>query len=240
MEIIINKKTYVLKNVNNSRRNFFATHILPSYNYQKENFDKFISDIQKELAEKHKINQSIEQVKFNFFKELSKNLNRSVWTFLKDEDKKEIGVESNLNIEKEELIKFIEWVCSKIKAYSDYVSGKSNDKTKEDSEAIYSFLSKSFGWTFDQIKEMDELELLKAVEQAIELKKREQVENINSAALAGAYAGGSKKAKTEIDKLNRNLSNKEGMKKLIRENPNLEMKNELTREQLKAIMESGN
>jgi hypothetical protein len=86
--------------------------------------------------------------------------------------------------------------------------------------------------------EMDELQLLKALEEAIQLKKSEQIEQINSNALAGAYASGSKKAKNEIDKLNRKLSSDRNLKKLIKSNPKLEMKNELTREQLQKIMDA--
>lgn len=240
MEIVINKKTYQLKNVNAPRKHFFATYILPNYNYQKNNFEEFLLEIQKELVKNHKINQSIEQIRYNFFRELSKNLNKSIWMFLDSEAKKEIGIESNLDVSKQEMIKFIEWVCEKIRKYAEYVGPQSNKSKGEDVEVIYSFLAKEYGWSLDEMKEMDELEVLKALEQAIELKKRDQADNINSAALAGAYAGGSKKAKTEIDKINRNLVRDKGIKNLIKNNPNLEIKNELSREQLQQLINRGN
>lgn len=234
MELILNNKTYTLRNINSERRQFFVNHILP--NYQIENEDEFFSEIQKSLQTNHKIEKPLDQIKKDFFKQFGKILNQSIWMFLFPEDKKELGIVENINVSKDESVKFINWLCNFIKKYTSYVGSTSSKSKSEDIETILSFVSSIYGWTFDEMKEMDELELLKAVEQAIEIKKKNQIEQINSNALAGAYASGSKKAKTEIDKLNRNLNKENQIREIKKVNPEFKMKNELSRDQLEKLM----
>ena len=239
MELVVNKTTLQLKEINTERRHFFVVNVLSNYNHNEENFDVFIEKTKQELEKTHNIKLSNEKVKEKFFTQFNEKLQTTIWLFLKEEDKKTIGTIENLDVEQDQIQKFIEFGCIKIKEYSDYVkvvSGKQTP-TSEDIYAIYSYLSKSYGWTFDYIKDMDELQLVKALEQAILNDKKENVNNINNQALAASYASGNKKAKSQVDSLFRKLSTEINVKNLMKTNPDLQVKNELTREQMQKIME---
>jgi len=176
MEIVINNKTYVLKPVNADRRVLFSTCVLPFYD--KETLTNEQS------------------------KEFEKNVTLVLWDFLKDEDKKEIGVKENFEIEIEELGKFINWVSEKIKEYCDFIklnNGEESSST-EKTETIFAFIAKQYGWTFDYIREMDEIELYKSLKEACSLANKENTVNIG--ALVGAFSAGSKQAKRKIDEMN--------------------------------------
>jgi len=68
--------------------------------------------------------------------------------------------------------------------------------------------------------------------------KKDNINNINSQALANAYASGSKKAKSQIDTLSRKLTTEINVKKLLKTNPNMEVSHEITREQMAKLMET--
>lgn len=237
MELFINNTTYTLRTLNAERRQLFVDKVLVNYNFQAKNFDEFAELVRIELEKTHNLKMTVVQVKNNFFKNHLKNIKDVIWEFLKAEDKKDIGKAENIEIEVEDAKKFIEFICEKIRIYADYVKVNNSRAEKEDIHTIYSYLSRTYGWTFEEIKEMDELELTKAIEQAVILNKKENVDQINSVALAGAYAGGNKKAKSQIDKINKSLTTEINVRKLKRTNPELKMKNELTREQIQKIMD---
>lgn len=233
MYIIINAKTYRLKELNAIRKNLFVEKILQNYNFNKD-FDAFVADAQKEIFEKYQIKVSLEKIKKDFFKEYDKAIHLVIWDFLKDEDKKEIGVWQNLNIEPEEKIKFIELVCAKIREYANLI--KSDNGVKTDIMTIYTYIAKTFGWHIEDIKEMDEITLLKVLEEAIDLNKKERAENVNLSALATAYAGGNKSAKSQIEKINREANKvKIDYKKmeLTQKAP------DLSRDEIKRLMRNG-
>ena len=236
MEIIINKSTYTLKAVNSTRRQFFVDNVLSNYNYQAADFDTFLEETQKVLKEKHGKNLSLEEVSKQFFKQYNSNLFASIWSFLNPEDKKELKLLGNIDVTKQELTSFIEWVSSKIKAYANYA--KKSEGGKEDPEVVYSYLSRCYGWTFDHIRDMDELELLKAIENAVLITKRENVVSINNQSLAGAYVSGNKKAKNQIDQINRELTSKTDMETIKKVNPG--MKASTSRDQIRKIMGAQN
>lgn len=206
MEIIINGKSCELKLVNAERRIFFANNVLSIYNYEAANFNDFLKETQKILNDTHKLKMSIEDVEKNFFKHYTSSVINSLWTFLNPDDKSFLKQKNNIKLEESEIKKFIEWCCSKIKGYAAYVN--KNSGGSQDAYEVYSYLARVYGWSFEQIKEMDELELSKAIENAVEISERENVTSINSQALAGAYAGGSKKAKTQIDSINKKITTK--------------------------------
>jgi len=237
MELIINKATYTLKEMNAPRRQFFVDNVLSHYNYEAKDFDSFIKLIQDELLNKYQITKSILQVKQDFFKQFSLKLHLTIWQFLNPRDKKELKTADNLDIEQVELQKFIETNCAKIKEYSEYVKTIPSDGIVEDINAIYSYIASTYGWSLNDIKEMDELELLYCLEQAIILNKKKNIEDVNIQSLAGSYVSGSKKAKSQIDKMSSQLKNEILEKQLQKNNPTLQMKNELTKEQLRQIME---
>ena len=238
MELIINDSTYTLKSVNAERRIIFVEKVLSIYNYQSKNFESFLKETQKILKEKYKLDMSLEKVESNFFKNYSQSVHYSIWTFLTPEDKKQLKNINNLDISQNEIQKFIEYICNKIKEYSSYIKKNHKKTADEDIHSVYSYLSRAYGWTFDQIKEMDELELMKAIENAVDILEKENASNINSHALASAYGSGNKKAKTQIDSINRRLSMKNKMKNAN----NVEPKDNttLSREDIKKIMEAEN
>ncbi len=52
---------------------------------------------------------------------------------------------------------------------------------------------------------MDELQLVKAIENSVKINEREAAAKINIHALAASYARGGKKAKQQIDKINKKI-----------------------------------
>lgn len=235
MEIIINKKTFVLKELNSQRRKFFSDFVLPFYNYQKSQLEIHLSEIKNQLEEKFKTKKTVEQIKKDFFKEFLNALNLSLWQFIKDEDKKYIGTIKDLDLTIENYKLFIDTICFKIEEYIKFIGNTKEDVKNTNVESIYAYISNFYGWTFDQIKEMDEIQLLKSIEEAITINKRKKLEDINTNALGSAFGSGSKKAKTQIDKLQREFKKDENIKELKRNNPNLKVKNELSIEQLKKL-----
>ena len=179
-KVIINEKTYILKTVNRHRRELFVNCILPYYK-----LEKLSSEQNKQLYD---------------------NCLASLWDFLKDEDKKDIGIRNHLKISDDELAKFVNYVCEKITEYSEYVklnNGREDKPVIESEEKILAFVAEKFGWTFEHMREMDELDLLKAVKEASDISKKENLNKINTEALVGAFSSGSKQAKRKIEELNR-------------------------------------
>jgi hypothetical protein len=193
MELKINKTTYTLKNLNAERRAFFTNSVLSHY--------KTIHS--KEVSDKERGAAVVEQ---------SKSILELVWMFLFRSDKKGLRDKFLMKIEADDLVKFITTLNAKLKEYSNYINQTSQGVNKtEDSTEIYAFLSKEFGWTFEHIKEMDELELVKAIEKAIKLKKLSQANLINSNALVAAFGAGSKQAKRAIDNMNSDIRSDESL-----------------------------
>jgi hypothetical protein len=74
--------------------------------------------------------------------------------------------------------------------------------TTEKTEAIFAFMAKQYGWTFDYMREMDELELYKSLKEACNLSNKDNLNKVNIGALVGAFSSGSKQAKRKIDEMN--------------------------------------
>ena len=193
MELILNDRTYVLKNVNSERRFWVLKNILS-------------------LLE-GKVEGNIE-----FRLSLKKKVQEGIWLFLKPEDKKELGTVKDLKVKESTCLIFIQHVSEKIKQYCEYVKkesfGKRSNCQNEDLESIYAFLAKQNSWTKEYIREMDELDLLKSIKEAIKLKKRNVREKINHESLVAAFASGSKQAKRSIDKMNLDAQREEFYKKI--------------------------
>lgn len=190
MEIVINKRTYILKSVNTNRREAFLQFALPYYENNERTNEQ---DIQ-----------------------FAKNVCLSVWSFLKDEDKKEIGLKDNLGVEVSELENFISWILAKIKDYNDFVQMNSGEEgtAPEKTETIFAFVAKQFGWTFEYMQEMDELTILKALQEVCKLQKKDDLNKINIESLVGAFSAGSKQAKRKIDEINNEAKSDERAKQM--------------------------
>lgn len=235
MELIINKTTYVLKPVNIERKETFIQLVLKNYNPDCENFYSFIDEVQQILEKEHNLKMTKERVKINFFKEHLNNVMFCLWQFIKDEDKKELKSINELNVEQDQIVKFIEYVSREIKKYCEYV-GESKNNEKEDIYYIYSYLSNYYGWSFEVLKEMDSLELYKAIENSILITEEQSINTINSQALGSALGNGNKQAKNQLDR----IQNRIKTKKFLKNNPKFEMKKELSREQIAEFMRASN
>jgi glycine cleavage system H lipoate-binding protein len=186
MELKINKITFTLKNLNAERRLFFIKNILTPH--AKINSKDITKEEKPKLIAKQA--QSIIDL---------------VWMFLPAQDKKELKDKSLMKIEAEDFAYFLKTLDEKLKSYSDFVKNEGDNEKGVITEIseVYAFLSKEFGWTFDYIKEMEEIELLKAVKQAIKIKKDRQRSVLNNNVLAGAVVAGNKKAHKTYSDINK-------------------------------------
>ena len=185
MELKINRTTYTLKNLNADRRQFFVKNVLGLHN-------KIYSE------------DTPKKEKNNLIKEQAENVLKLVWMFIDPIDKKDLKDKHLMRIESEDYSYFLKRLNQKLEEYSNYLKTEApqEQSVSQDITEVYAFLSKQFGWTFDYMKEMDELELLKAIKQAIKIQKTDQLNRINNNALVAAFGAGSKKAKRAIDDIN--------------------------------------
>lgn len=196
MEIIINNKTYILKSFNYIRRGHFINNVLSFYGDNLEKTQEFYNTYQHHLL-------------------------KCIWLFIKDEDKKDIGTLEKLEVSQEQQGNFVNYCNDKITKYAEYIQEQStNGAEKVDSyENIFAYLSKNYGWTFDYINEMDEIDLSNAIKEAINLNKKELLKDVNIQSLTGAFSQGSKQAKKQIDKMNKENEREEMEKRQSKEPP---------------------
>ena len=232
MEILLNKDIYCeLKDFNSQRRQFFVENILSFFDPSiSKDFDNFIEQTKNLLKKDYGLDLTTEEVTSKVFKDFSDKVNAAIWSFLKTEDKRLIKKPENIEVTEEEAGRFINWGSEKIIEYTALVKKHSKESKKEDVANIYAYLARKFGWTFEHMREMDEIDLIKALERAIEQERREFAQSANSTALATAFVKGSKEAKAQLDKINKELSKKntdgDGAKPV----------NNLTRAQIMKIM----
>jgi accessory colonization factor AcfC len=193
MELIINNIPYTLKKFNTERRAFYVQNILSQ---NKIIYSNQSDQASKDIAAKKQVESIIDLV----------------WLFLNPQDKKELKNKSLLKIESDEYAKFLKNLNKKLQEYLEYLKSENSfneSNIKQDVNEIYAFLSNQYGWTFDYIEEMDELEMLKAIKEAIKIRKQNELNKINRNALIAAFGAGSKKAKKAIDDLNREAKQEE-------------------------------
>lgn len=197
MELKINKITYTLKNLNAERRFFFVKKILSVHSKIHH----------KDTPEKEKSKLTIEQ---------AQSVVDLVWMFLHPQDKKELRDASLMKIEAIDYGNFLKILSKKLEDYSAYIKTQSpnQDDRPQDINQVYAFLAKEFSWTFEFIQEMDELELLKAINEAINLKKISGISQINNNALVAAFGAGSKSAKKAIDDMNKEVKREEMLEQM--------------------------
>lgn len=208
MYIVINKTTLKLKPFNTSRRQIFVNNILSNYN--GNGFDNQIELIQQEIQRVYGVKISKEKAQKDFFREFGNMIIKTIWEFLKDEDKKEIGIIGNLKVGEEEKIKFIEYYSKKTKELQEY-SDQSGERT--DPLTIHTFIAKHLGRSVEEIAEMDEILIIRILKEIVDLMQQERVDNINLSALATAYANGNKSAKSQINKLQNEIKRNKSYKK---------------------------
>ena len=197
MELKINKTIYTLRNFNTERRVFFIQNVL--------NLHYKIYSKETPQAEKN-----------NLIKNQAGSIQDLVWMFLFPQEKKELRDKSLMKIEVEDYTLFLKALNEKLKEYSDYVKAESHNEggVKQDISEVYAFLSKEFSWTFEHIREMDELELLKAIKEAIRIKRTNRINQINNNVLVAAFSAGSKKAKRAIDDINNEVKQEQRIEQM--------------------------
>lgn len=235
MELLINDTLRELKSINSKRRSLFVQNVLSFFPPEGVTEEQHKKKVAEEFRKKQEI--SDDEFEFEFFKSFGEALNASIWSFLRSEDKKEIKKPENLDVSKEENTKFIAWLSKHIEVYAKYVKAACGLMAgeKEDIDVIFAFLAKTYSWTFDQMREMNELDLFKAIEQAVALQERENLERINAGALTAAFASGSKPAKNQIDQMNRRQQMNQWLRKEKSTNPDLRAKTNLSPEQMANI-----
>jgi hypothetical protein len=199
MDLLINDTLCELKPVNTARRLFFTQNVLsffPPEGTSLEDHQKAIKDNLKEQG------KEVENFQEEFYKSFDDGIKGTIWHFLAIEDKKAIKRPEKLDIPQDQKTKFINWVNGKIEQYCEYVKLSVTDGGKKAHiDEIKAFIAKTYGWTFEKIEEMDELQFFKTLEQAILLKQQEHYENVNANALAAAFGSGSKPAKQALNKI---------------------------------------
>lgn len=238
MEIEINDAFFDLKPMNSRRRTFFAENVLPFFPPENTSEAQHQKNIQAELVRTHQ--KTFSDFSFHFFKSFDDAIKLSMWMFLSVDAKNQIKSPEKIDCEKDQKTAFLNWCFSKITAYSKYVANACASQgagEKEQIEAIFAFLAKTYGWSFEEMREMDELDLFKSIEQAVLLKQQENLEKINAGALTAAYASGSKQAKSQIDNLNRRADLKRWISKERQINPGLKPKISLSVEEIMHSMQ---
>lgn len=208
MYLIIEKKTYKLKEFNTNRRELFTKNILS--NYSLGSFQDHVQKIQDEIFKLYNVKISEEKAKKDFFKHFDSLIIQTIWEFLKDEDKKEIGVIENLLVHEIEKIKFIEFYCDKIKQLIKLGQGGE----KVDQITVHTFVAKHLGRSIEEVIEMDEMLLIELIEEITYLIKQERIDNVNLQALATAHGNGNKSAKEQIKKLSNEVKREQTYKKM--------------------------
>jgi len=208
MYIIIKGRTYRLKEFNSARRELFVQNILSNYSFGS--FDNHIQKIQDEIFRLYNVKISADKAKKDFFKQFDLLINKTIWEFLKDEDKKEIGVIENLSVDEIEKIKFIEFYSDKVKELSELGQGGE----KVDQITVHTFVAKHLGRSIEEVMEMDEMLLIELIEEITYLIKQERVDQVNLQALATAHGSGNKSAKEQIKKLSGEVKRAQTYKKM--------------------------
>ncbi len=184
MELKINKITHTLKNFNSERRVFYIKNVL-SHNEAISKADK---------KEKNKI-----------IALQASSILDLVWMFIYPQDKKELKDKSLMKITVEDYIYFLKELNQKLIDYSNYLKHESptQDGVKQDINQVYAFLANQLGWTFEHMREMDELELVKAIKEVVRIKKASQRDLINSNVISGLVVQGDKGAQRYRKDMNR-------------------------------------
>lgn len=175
----------------------FVQNILS--NYGGDGFDNNMHKIQEEVKKRYNVEISLEKCRRDFFREFDKLIYKTIWEFLKDEDKKELGIIENLEIDEMEKVKFIEFYSDKVKKLAE--SSRSDGQAVE-AIAIHTFIAKHLGRSVEEIAQMDELTVINVLKEIIQIVKEERAEKVNTIAVATAFASGNKSAKSQITKIN--------------------------------------
>lgn len=226
MEVIINDKTFTLLPLNKERRDLFCQIICnppkldeknqKRYLYalqqnEKTNWFKKIFKPKKFQKEKRWLQNYIKRKEKEIvepMQEYAQGVLKTLWAFLKADDKKEIGTIDKLNIKNEDLEKWQKEVVAEIEKTIKYFAEKEeNIATTNQKDTVEAFLVRN-GYNREEVRNMNSIDLFEAIDGAILENERARVVALNDRALAGAYARGSKDSLHAIKRINNDFNRK--------------------------------
>jgi hypothetical protein len=225
MEVIINDKTFTLLPLNKERRDLFCQIVCNPPKLREENQKRYLHALRqseeknwfkkifkpKTYAKEKKWLKSYikkkEKEVIEPMKEYAQGVLKTLWAFLKADDKKEIGTiaKLKLNIKNEDLEKWQKEVVAEIERTIKYFAEKKEDiKTTNEKDTVEAFLILS-GHNREDVRNMNPIDLYEAIEGAKLDKERARVVALNDRALANTYAKGSKDSLNAINRINNNF-----------------------------------
>ena len=223
MEVIINEKTFTLLPLNKERRELFFQIVCNPpkldekkqrrYLYalqqneklKKQNWFKKIFKPKKFQKEKKWLENYIKRKEEEIakpLKEYPQGVLKTLWAFLKADDKKEIGTIDKLNIKNEDLEKWQKGIVAEIDRTAKYFSEKENNiKTTDQKDTVEAFLIKN-GYNREEVKNMNSIDLFEAIDGAKLENEKERVLALNDRGLANTYAKGSRDSLNAIKRIN--------------------------------------
>jgi len=221
MEVIINDKTFTLLPLNRERRDLFCQIICnppklldeknqKRYLYalqqnEQKNWFKKIFQPKTYAKEKRWLKNYIKRKEKEIvepMQEYAQGILKTLWAFLKAEDKKEIGTIDKLNIKNEDLEKWQKEVVAEIEKTIKYFADKKEDiRTTKEKDTVEAFLILS-GHNREDVRNMSPIDLYEAIEGAKLDKERARVVALNDRALANTYARGSRDSLNAIKRIN--------------------------------------
>jgi len=226
MEVIINDKTFTLLPLNKERRDLFCQIICNPPKIDEKNQKRYIYALQQNEEKnwfkkifqpktydkekrwlKNYIKRKEEEIA-KPIKEYAQGVLKTLWAFLKADDKKEIGTIAKLNIKNEDLEKWQKEVVAEIEKTIKYFAEKEeNISTTNQKDTVEAFLVRN-GYNREEVRNMNSIDLFEAIDGAMLENERARVVALNDRALAGAYAKGSRDSLSAIKRINNDFKQK--------------------------------
>ena len=226
MEVIINDKTFTLLPLNKERRDLFCQIVCNPPRLSEKNQKKYIYALQQNekinwfkkifqpktyAKEKRWLKNYIKRKEKEIaqpMKEYAQGVLKTLWAFLKADDKKEIGTIAKLNIKNEDLEKWQKEVVAEIEKTIKYFAEKEeNISTTNQKDTVEAFLVRN-GYNREEIRNMNSIDIFEAIDGAMLENERARVVALNDRALAGAYAKGNKDSLNAIKRINNDFKRK--------------------------------
>jgi len=226
MEVIINDKTFTLLPLNKERRDLFCQIVCDPPKLDEKNQKRYIYALQQNEEKnwfkkifqpktydkekrwlKNYIKRKEEEIA-KPIKEYAQGVLKTLWAFLKADDKKEIGTIAKLNIKNEDLEKWQKEVVAEIEKTIKYFSEKEeNIATTNQRETVEAFLVRN-GYNRKDVRNMNSIDLFEAIDGARLENERARVEALNDRALASTHAKGNRDSLNAIRRINNDFKRK--------------------------------
>lgn len=226
MEVIINDKTFTLLPLNKERRDLFCHIICNPPKIDQKNQKRYIHALQQNeesnwfkkifqpktyAKEKRWLKNYIKRKEKEIakpMKEYAQGVLKTLWAFLKPDDKKEIGTIDKLNIKNEDLEKWQKEVVAEIEKTIKYFSEKEeNIATTNQKDTVEAFLVRN-GYNREEVRNMNAIDLFEAIDGAMLENERARVVALNDRALASTYAKGNRDSLNAIKRINNDFKRK--------------------------------